>query len=88
MKTTVEIPDALFRRAKVAAAHRGVPLRQLFAEAVEAKLAEPIPTAESEPGWRRALRDFRPPPRVKKELARISKLVEAEFETIEPEDAL
>lgn len=30
MKTTVEIPDALFREAKEYAARRGIPLRQVL----------------------------------------------------------
>jgi hypothetical protein len=38
MKTTLEIPDLLFRRAKSAAAERGIPLRQLVTEAVQEKL--------------------------------------------------
>ncbi|MGH9794588.1 MAG: hypothetical protein ACRD5G_07440 [Candidatus Acidiferrales bacterium] len=38
MKTTLEIPDAIFRRAKSKAAERGVPLRQFVTEAVEDKL--------------------------------------------------
>ena len=38
MKTTLEIPDFLFRRAKSAAAQRGIPLRQLVTEAVQEKL--------------------------------------------------
>jgi len=29
MKTTLELPDALFRRAKSAAAQRGIPFREL-----------------------------------------------------------
>jgi len=39
MKTTLEIPDALFRRAKSMAASRGIPLRELVTEAVKDKLA-------------------------------------------------
>jgi hypothetical protein len=35
MKTTLEIPDAIFRRTKSRAAERGVPLRQFAAAAVE-----------------------------------------------------
>jgi hypothetical protein len=31
MKTTLEIPDTLFRRAKAKAAEKGVPLRQIAA---------------------------------------------------------
>jgi hypothetical protein len=39
MKTTLEIPDPIFRRAKSAAAQRGVALRVFVTEAVEEKLA-------------------------------------------------
>ena len=39
MKTTIEIPDAIFRRAKSVAAERGIPLRELVTEAVKEKLA-------------------------------------------------
>ena len=38
MKTTLEIPDFLFRRAKSVAAERGIPLRQFVTEAVQEKL--------------------------------------------------
>jgi hypothetical protein len=38
VKTTLEIPDLLFRRAKSLAAERGIPLRQLVTEAVQEKL--------------------------------------------------
>ncbi len=38
MKTTLEIPDFLFRREKPVAAERGIPLRQLVTEAVQEKL--------------------------------------------------
>jgi hypothetical protein len=38
VKTTLEIPDFLFRRAKSVAAERGIPLRQFVTEAVQEKL--------------------------------------------------
>jgi hypothetical protein len=38
LKTTLEIPDFLFRRAKSVAAERGIPLRQFVTEAVQEKL--------------------------------------------------
>jgi hypothetical protein len=41
VKTTLEIPDALFRRAKSRAAKEGIPFRQFVTEAVEAKLKAP-----------------------------------------------
>ena len=39
MKTTLEIPDLLFRKAKSTAAERGQTLKQLVTEALQEKLA-------------------------------------------------
>ena len=39
MKTTLEIPDTIFRRAKSLAAERGISLREFVTEAVKDKLA-------------------------------------------------
>ena len=41
MKTTFDLPDPLLRKAKAAAAAEGRPLRDLVAEAIEARLAAP-----------------------------------------------
>ena len=51
MKTTFDLPDPLMRRAKAAAAAQGKPLRDLVAEAIEARLAQPKPPPQrrSEP---------------------------------------
>jgi predicted HicB family RNase H-like nuclease len=38
MKTTLEIPDPLFRRAKAKAAEQRIPLRQFVSEAVAGKV--------------------------------------------------
>ena len=38
MRTTIDLPDPLYRRAKVAAGRRGKKLRELFAEALERHL--------------------------------------------------
>jgi hypothetical protein len=43
VKTTLEIPDSVFRRAKARAAERGIPLRQFVTEAVEEKLTIKAP---------------------------------------------
>lgn len=57
MKTTVEMPDELFRRAKSAAALRGQTLRELITGAVEREVAEPksapeeISIEETIQGW-------------------------------------
>jgi len=37
MKTTLAIPDAIFRRAKMVAAERGIPFRALVSEALSDK---------------------------------------------------
>lgn len=41
MKTTVDLPDPLFRRAKATAAERGMSLKSFITRAVEQSLAAP-----------------------------------------------
>ena len=81
MKTTLEIPDAIFRRAKAKAAEQKIPLRQFVSEAVAEKLEAKSPDRTKAilklAGGLRHLR---------KESARINKLIEQEFERIEPEE--
>jgi hypothetical protein len=80
MKTTLEIPDAIFRRAMFAAAAPGVPLREFVTEAIEDKLASKTKAGEK--------------PRIKligklkhlhKETARINHLMAEDSEKIDPE---
>ena len=80
MKTTLEIPDPIFRRAKSAAVQRGIPLRVFVTEAVSDKLA----TGSGKP-WMDAFGKLR---HLSRETARINRIVEEEFEQIEPEDRL
>ena len=40
MKTTIDLPDALYRKAKVHAAERGTTLHALLTESLEAHLLE------------------------------------------------
>ncbi|WP_367870651.1 hypothetical protein [Luteolibacter sp. Populi] len=39
MKTTVDLPDPVFRKAKARAAERGISLKRFITEAVESRLA-------------------------------------------------
>jgi len=78
VKTTLEIPDPVFRRAKALAAERGIPLRQLVTEAVEEKLD----SAERKP-WTTMAGNLK---HLHKETVRIQKLIDQEFGQIEPED--
>jgi hypothetical protein len=80
MKTTLEIPDALFRRAKSKAAERGIPLRQLVTEAVEDKL-KVAPTAGEKP-WMKHLGKLKD---LHKETQHINQVIEETFEQIDPE---
>jgi hypothetical protein len=41
MKTTIDLPDPLFRRAKATAAHRGTSMKVLFTRAIEKDLDAP-----------------------------------------------
>lgn len=82
MKTTLEIPDAIFRRAKSAAAERGIPFRTLVSEALADKLRSQAVGSDTKP-WMKSfgkLHDLR------KETARINRIIEEEFDHIEPED--
>jgi hypothetical protein len=80
VKTTLEIPDRIFRRAKSRAAEQGIPLRQFVTEAVEDKLK--VSPADAQKPWMKhvgKLKDLR------KETERINHVIEGAFEQIDPE---
>lgn len=54
MKTTIEMPDKLFRKAKALAALRGQSLKELITAAMERELASGEPTTAREP----AIKDY------------------------------
>ena len=84
MKTTLEIPDPLFRRAKSTAAERGQTLKELVTEALQEKLAARTNQAgPAEPEWMRGFGKLR---RLRKETKRIQARVDGAFEVVEPED--
>ena len=86
MKTTIEIPDVMFRRAKALAATRGVTLKRLFTEALEDQLRRGTranPTDEVEPPW---MAGFGALSDLSDENRRILGVIEEEFEKLSPED--
>jgi hypothetical protein len=83
VKTTLEIPDAVFRRAKSMAAERGIPLREFVTQAVKDKLSAQSSAAEKP--W---MAGFGKLKRLRKESKRIDRIMEEEFEQIEAEDRL
>jgi hypothetical protein len=80
VKTTLEIPDTVFRRAKSKAAERGIPLRQFVTEAVEEKLQ--TSSRNGEKPWMKHLGKLKD---LHKETERINKIIAGEFEQIDPE---
>lgn len=80
MKTTLEIPDILFRRAKSAAAERGIPFRELVSEALSEKLRGGVAGVRP---WMRAFGKLRG---LRAESARLNRIIEEEFDRLEPED--
>ena len=84
MKTTIEIPDRLFRRAKARAAERGQTLKQLVADALQEKLAaRGVQARHDEPEWMSGFGGLR---RLRGETRRIQARIDETFEGIEPED--
>jgi len=71
MKTTLEMPDKLFRRAKATAAQRGQSLKQLVTAAIERELAEPAPGTKTSKRKRAEVEAFL------RELDKISKKISA-----------
>ena len=84
MKTTLELPDPLFRKAKATAAERGQSLKEFVTDALRDKLAAATrrPYA-TEPDW---MQGFGKLKRLHKETLRVQAVVDEEFGTIEPED--
>ena len=84
MKTTIEIPDPLFRKAKSQAAERGQSLKEFVAEALQQKLAaKPGSIRLAEPAWMQGFGKLR---RLRKETVRIQAVIDEAFDVIEPED--
>ena len=83
MKTTLDIPEALFRRAKSTAAQRGQTLKGLVTEALRAALGSGPASSSAEPPWMSGFGKLR---RLHKETRRVQRRIDREFEEIEEED--
>ena len=85
MKTTIELPDELFREVKATAARRGVALREYVRQALVEKLSQQdlYKVRDAPPQWPVPPLD---PPLSREEAALIDKAIEDAFEQIEPED--
>ncbi|GDX11386.1 hypothetical protein LBMAG57_31580 [Verrucomicrobiota bacterium] len=83
MKTTLEIPDPLFRKAKATAAQHGVTLREFVNDALREKLSGDSKVGAREPAWMKFFGSGKP---FAASIREIDRAVEEEFERIEDED--
>jgi len=85
MKTTLDIPDTIFRKAKARAALRGISLRQFVTEAVQDKVEAAPSTGGShtEPPW---MRGFGSLSDLKEENRAVEKTIAHACESVDAED--
>lgn len=76
---TVELPENVVRRAEAKAAELGIPLSEFVARAVEEKVGVNL----AEKPWMAGFGELR---HLHEENLRIDRIIEEEFEQIEPED--
>jgi hypothetical protein len=75
VKTTIEIPDELFKKAKATAALEGESLKELICGALEARLAStPLPRTDRS-GWRSVFGLADP-----KAVARVDQVIDTDLE--------
>ena len=79
MKTTLEIPDALFRRAKSAAAEKGIPFRELVSQALAEKLN---PHTSAAKPW---MKSFGKLKHLRADIAEVNRVIDDEFGKVDLE---
>ena len=81
MKTTIEIPDELFRRSKATAALRGESLKEFVTQAIRERLARQGGVGPTSRGWRSVFG------RASQQAVNgVDAVVAAELETVDPDD--
>jgi len=81
MKTTIEIPDELFRRTKATAALRGESLKDFVTDALRDRLDLQARRAAEVPGWRSVFGRARP-----EAVESVDAVIAEEFEQVDPRD--
>jgi hypothetical protein len=80
MKTTLELPDRLYRQIKARAALRGQTIKAFFLDAVRDKLAAERNAKSRQAGWRAVYGKARPA-----DVGDVQRILDEEFEQIDPE---
>ncbi len=81
MRTTIDIPDELFRRCKAAAALEGGSLKVFVREALETYLSRRGPRRSGPSGWKAAFGLAS-----RKDVASVDAAVARDLEAVRPED--
>jgi hypothetical protein len=84
VKTTIDVPTSTLQQAKTLAEAQGISVEELLARTIEENLhCQPLPPSSGERPW---MKGFGALGDIKEENARILRLIQEEFEHIEPED--
>jgi hypothetical protein len=85
VKTTLDLPDELFREVKSTAAKRGVLMKEFITEALTEKLALSVEKPDPKP-WMALAGCAANDPEMRAELRRIDKIIEEEFGQVDEAD--
>ena len=80
MRTVIEVPDSLLRRARSEAAQRGIPLHAFIEEALREKLR----TGPDNKPWLESFGKLRG---LHQETIKINQIIDLEFGRLDPEDS-
>ena len=81
MKTTLDLPDELFRAVKAQAAQEGISLKEYVAGALRHRLGQ----APERGGDKLRKKNFGSLAHLRRETRRIERIIAQEFETIDPD---
>lgn len=81
MKTTLEIPDTIYRRIKAHVAAQGQAVKGFVNEAVQEKLGRERAEAGDSKGWRSVFGEASA-----NSVAKVQERIDAEFSRVDPED--
>jgi hypothetical protein len=81
MKTTLELPDAVYRQIKARAALKGQSIKAFFLDAIRDKLALERANGAKKAGWRAAFGKVRA-----EDVAEVQQIIDEEFSQIRQED--
>jgi len=84
VRTTIELPDPLFREVKATAARQGMRLKDYVTEALQDKLARRPSNAEK--SWMKFAGIAANDPEMVEEFMRIEQIVDENFEQIDEEE--